>query len=100
VIPAYDLDQWETHNPVPGANGTGYSATVLARRLIDAQILIKAAMTYVYRCSHGAHAAVKVYIGDGKVGPGCERKLAKGKRLVWDYLRAAAKTEEVLSQRI
>lgn len=100
VIPEYDLSQWETKNPVPGANGTGYSATVLARRLIDGLVLTRAAMTHVYRCSHSAHAAVKAYLDDGKVCPGEERALAKGKRLVYDWLRKAAETEEVLSQRI
>lgn len=84
----------------PGANGSGYGASVLAGRLCDAQILTKAAMTYVYRCSHGAHAAVKAHIDKGRVGPGGERALAKGKRLVYDYLRQAAETEEVLCQRI
>ena len=84
----------------PGANGNGYSATVLAGRLCDAQVLTKATMTYIYRRSHGAHAAVQAHIDHGRVGPGGERALAKGKRLVWDYLRAAAKTEEVLCQRI
>lgn len=100
VIPEYDLSQWETKNPVPGSNGTGYSATVLARRLIDGLVLTRAALTHVYRHSHSAHAAVKAHLDDGRVYPGEERALAKGKRLVWDYLRAAAETEKVLSQAI
>lgn len=97
VIPKWE---WATSNPTPGANGSGYSSTVLARRFVDAQILVRAAMTYVYRCSHGAHAAVKAHIDHGRVGPGGERALAKGKRLVYDYLKQAAETEEVLCQRI
>lgn len=97
VIPEYTIDEWATSNSVPGSNGTGYSATVLARRLVDAQVLTKAAMTHVYRHSHRAHAAVRAHIDHGRVSPGGERALARGKRLVWDYLKAAAKTEEMLS---
>lgn len=91
VIPPYDLDQWATTNPVP-TNGA-YSSTVLARRIIDGLVLTRAAMKYVYRCSHGAHRAVKAHIDKGKVSPGDERALGKGKRLVYDYLRQAAETE-------
>jgi len=99
VIPKYDLDQWETKNPVPGVNGNGYSSVVLARRLIDGLVLTRAAMTDVYRRSRSSHAAVKRYLEDGKVYPGEERALGKGKRLVYDWLKRAAETEEVLSQR-
>ena len=98
VIPKYDLDQWETANPIPGVNGNGYSSVVLARRILDGLILTRAAMTYVYRCSHRSHAAVMAHIDHGRVGPGGERALGKGKRLVYDYLRQAAETETVLSR--
>ena len=98
VIPKYDLDQWETKNPVPGVSGNGYRSVVLARRLIEGLVLTNAAMTHVYRCSHGAHSVVKAYLAYGKVRPGDERSLAKGKRLVWDFLKRAAETEEALSQ--
>ena len=94
VIPEYE---WETTNSEP--SGNGYRSVVLARRLVDAQIVTKAAMTYVYRCSHRSHAAVRAHIDKGRVEPGCERALGRGKRLVYDYLRQAAQTEEVLSQR-
>lgn len=97
VIPKYDLDQWETKNPVPGVGGNGYSSVVLARRVIEGLVLTRAAMAYVYRCSHGAHRVVRAYLKDGKVCPGGERALAKGKRLVYDYLKQAAETEKVLS---
>ncbi len=99
VIPEYTLSQWETKNPVPGANGTGHTATVLARRLIDALIVTRRAKTYIYSHSRAAHSAVEVYLGRGKVHPGDERALAKGKRLLWDYLRRAAETEASLSKR-
>ncbi len=92
VLPEYE---WPTSNDIPC--GTGYSSVVLARRLLDAPILVKAAMSYVYKRSHHAHSAVKEHINKGRVSPGNERALAKGKRLVYDYLRQAARTEEALT---
>ena len=94
VIPPYTLKDWPTADLIPCGNG--YSSTVLARRLMDAPILVKAALAYVYRRSHGAHKAVKEHIDRGKVYPGNERALGKGKRLVYDYLKQAAETEAVL----
>ena len=73
-----------------------YGSVVLARALLDAPILVKAALTYVYKRSHRSHSAVREHIDRGKVYPGNERALGKGKRLVYDYLRQVAKTEEVL----
>lgn len=97
VIPQYSLDQWATENPVPGANGSGYSSTVLARRLIGGLILTRAVLTHLYRVSRCSHAAVKAYLDDGKVQSGQERAMGKGKRLVYDWLVRAAETEKVLS---
>ncbi len=98
AIPEYTIEEWATANVVPGANGHGYSSTVLARRITEAAVLTKAAMSYVYRCSHRSHSAVKEHIDKGRVYPGNERALGKGKRLVYDYLKQAAETEKVLCQ--
>lgn len=100
AIPEYTIEEWATANVVPGANGHGYTATVLARRILDGSILTNAAMSYVHRVSRGAHHAVRTHIDHGRVEPGGERALAKGKRLVYDYLRQAAETERVQCQRI
>ena len=94
VIPPYTIKDWKTAVSLPGTSV--YSSTVLARRLIDAPILVKAALTYVYKRSHHAHSAVKEHIDRGKVYPGNERALGKGKRLLYDYLKQAAETEEAL----
>lgn len=99
VIPPYSLDQWATKNPVPGVNGSGYSSTVLARRLIGGLVLTRAVLTHLYRVSRCSHAAVKRYLDNGRVEPGQERALGKGKRLVYDWLVRAAETEKALSQR-
>ncbi len=97
-IPEFCRGEWATVDQAPGRNG--YSSSVLARRLIEAPILVKAALVYVYKRSHGAHAAVRAHIGRGKVEPVHRTPLAKGKRLVFDYLKHAAETEEALSRRI
>ena len=97
AIPEYSIDEWATASVVPGANGHGYTATVLARRITEGAVLTKAAMTYVYRCSRGAHSAVREHIDKGRVCPGNERALGKGKRLVYDYLKHAAETEACLA---
>ena len=76
VIPEYTIEEWATASAEP--SGNGYSSAVLARRLVDAQVLTKAAMTYIYRCSHGAHAAVRSHIDHGRGSPGGERALARG----------------------
>lgn len=96
-IPEYTIGEWATASVVPGANGHGYTATVLARRILDGSVLTKAAMTYIYRRSRGAHCAVRAHIDHGRVEPGGERALAKGKRLVYDYLKQAAETEACLT---
>ena len=100
TIPQYTLDQWETYNPVPGADGSSYSSTVLARRLIDGLVLTRAALTHLYRVSRRSHAAVKAYLDDGRIQPGQERALGQGRRLIYDWLIRAAETEKVLSQSI
>lgn len=97
IIPEYTIDEWATANPVPGVNGNGYSATVLARRLIDGLVLTRSVMNYIRCRSDVAHGVVRGYLKDGRVYPGHERALAKGKRLVWDYLKHAAETEKALA---
>ena len=99
-IPPYTRDEWATANAVPGANGSGYTASVLARRILDGLIVTRRAMNYVYCRSRGAHAAVGAHIDLGRVPPGQERALAKGKRLVYDYLKRAAETEEHLTRKV
>ncbi len=93
VIPPFTIKEWATAEP---GGGGGYESSCLARSLMDAPILVKAALTYVYKRSHHAHSAVREHIDRGKVYPGNERALGKGKRLVYDYLRQAAETEEAL----
>lgn len=95
AIPEYTREEWATAHAVPG--GQGYSASVLARRILGGQVLTRAAMKYVYRCSRCAHRVVREHIDKGRVEPGGERALAKGKRLVWDYLKHAAETEAALT---
>lgn len=97
-IPPYTRDEWATAATMPGANGSGYTASVLARRILDGLILTRRAMNYVYCRSRGAHAAVSAHIDHGRVTPGSERALAKGKRLVYDYLKHAAETEAELTR--
>jgi hypothetical protein len=101
VIPAYTLNDWETHNPVPGANGGKPTSTVLARRLLDALVLVTGIMAHLYRVSRRSHAATKAYLRDGKIQPGQERALGEARTLVFEWLiQAAAKDGAILSQGI
>ena len=95
VIPPYTLKDWATAEP---SGGGGYESSCLARSLMDAPILVKAALTYIYKRSRSAHGAVREHIDKGKVYPGNERALGKGKRLVYDYLKQAAETEACLTR--
>lgn len=93
MIPEYDLSQWATTNPVPGANGNGYRSAMLARRLIDGLVLVDALLTDLKRSSRKAHAAVRAYLDDGRVRVEQRPALTQGKRLVYEWLRRAAERD-------
>lgn len=93
MLPPFVWSEWETRNPVPGANGNGYHSVVLARRLVDGLVLVNALLVDLKHSSRKAHAAVRAYLDDGRVRPEQRPALTQGKRLVYEWLRRAAERD-------
>ena len=90
ALPPYALDDWETANPIPSVSRNAPCSTVLARRLINALVMVQQLLKNMKEKDRPVASAVKRYIRDGHRSP---TRLAVGKRYAYDWLVAAATTE-------
>ena len=90
ALPPFALDDWETANPIPMVSRNAPRSTVLARRLIDALVMVQQLLKNMGEADRPVASAVKRYIRDGHRSP---TRLAVGKRYVYDWLMAAAKRD-------
>jgi len=90
ALPPFALDDWETANPIPMVSRNAPRSTVLARRLIDALVMVQQLLKNMREADRGVASAVKRYIRDGHRSP---TRLAVGKRYAYDWLVAAARRD-------
>lgn len=90
ALPPFALDDWETANPIPMVSRNAPRSTVLARRLIDALVMIQQLLRNMKEKDRPVASAVKRYIRDGHRSP---TRIAAGKRYAYDWLVAAAKVD-------
>ena len=100
MVAPFAIEDWATNNPVPGANGSACGSRVLARRLIDAVVLVDTLLRDMKRRSRKAHGAVKRYLDQGRVAVELRPALAEGKRFVFDWLIDAARRDAQVTQEV
>ncbi len=87
----FTRDDWAT---VPWAvPQQSYSTSILARTVINAPIVRGKTLAHVKRRSQASYRAVEAHITDGRVEPGQERALARGKRIIYQYLHWTAERD-------
>ncbi len=92
ALPPFVWDDWETNNPVPVMGRNTCRSTVLARRLINALVMVKQLLGDMKDQNRAMASAVRRYINDGHRSPS---RLAQGKRYAYDWLVRAAEKDAV-----
>lgn len=95
ALPPFALSDWETANPVPRVGGRVCHSTVIARRLINALVMIQQLLGDMKKHNRAVAAAVRHYLSNGHRSP---TRIAVGKRYVYDWLVTAAKRDLTSAQ--
>lgn len=95
ALPDFALSDWETTNPVPRVGRSSYHSTVIARRLINALVMVQQLLGDMKEHNRAVAAAVRHYLTNGHRSP---TRLAAGKRFTYDWLVAAAKRDLTSAQ--
>ena len=96
----FTRDDWATVEIPWAAPQQAFTATVLARAVLNAPIVCGKTLAHVKRRSRASHCAVEAHIANGKVERGQERALARGKRIIYQYLCWAAERDGALTRAV
>jgi hypothetical protein len=90
ALPPFALKDWATANPVPSVNGSGYHGTILARRLINALVMVNQILLSMKKWNGEAAVVTKRYLLHGRRSP----LLAEARIYIYEWLLAAAELDK------